>query len=257
MAMTVVDQLMTKHDVDWNQIGYVQVGTNSTTDKSKSIFTFLMQLWTARGAESFDIEGVDNISGTYGGTAAFFNVLNWLESTAWDGRMGLAVATDITIYDRGRPRSLSGAAAVAILMGAHAPLIVEPGLRTNFAAHVYDLFKPIPDSQYPVSFPELRDEWYFRSMEDCYKKFCRKCEERGIFSRQTNRHSAHDFDAVVFQCPYVKVASSLLQDFTTQTTSGHPQRKGTSTTQTWKVPKNMLAMNQHSQARTLSQKSCR
>jgi 3-hydroxy-3-methylglutaryl CoA synthase len=115
-------------------------------------------------------------------------------------------------------------------MGAHAPLIVEPGLRTNFAAHVYDLFKPIPDSQYPVrqaepflffcgaeyaridqvyllsSFPELRDEWYFRSMEDCYKKFCRKCEERGIFSRQTNRHSAHDFDAVVFQCPYVKVA---------------------------------------------------
>ena len=32
-----------------------------------------------------DIEGVDCINACYGGTAALFNAVNWIESSAWDG----------------------------------------------------------------------------------------------------------------------------------------------------------------------------
>ena len=32
-----------------------------------------------------DIEGVDCINACYGGTAALFNAINWIESSSWDG----------------------------------------------------------------------------------------------------------------------------------------------------------------------------
>ncbi|CAG0915188.1 unnamed protein product [Notodromas monacha] len=208
MAMTAVDMLMTKHGVDWDMIGLVQVGTETLIDKSKPIKSYLMQLWEARGSRNPDIEGGDCISACYGGVAAVFHVLNWLESTAWDGRFALAVATDVAIYDRGALRPTSGAAAIALLFGPHAPLIVEPGLRTTHSKHTYDSYRPVPESQYPLTFQELADESYYKSMEDCYLRFCKKCEHRGIFSRQTGRHSLYDFDSIVFQCPNVRMVET-------------------------------------------------
>ncbi|THG00135.1 hypothetical protein TEA_015199 [Camellia sinensis var. sinensis] len=38
-----------------------------------------------------DIEGVDSTNACYGGTAALFNCVNWVESSSWDGRYGLVV----------------------------------------------------------------------------------------------------------------------------------------------------------------------
>lgn len=44
-----------------------------------------------------DIEGVDSSNACYGGTAALFNCVNWLESSSWDGRYGLVVCTDSAV----------------------------------------------------------------------------------------------------------------------------------------------------------------
>ena len=44
-----------------------------------------------------DIEGVDSTNACYGGTAALFNSLNWVESSAWDGRYALVVAADSAV----------------------------------------------------------------------------------------------------------------------------------------------------------------
>ena len=44
-----------------------------------------------------DIEGVDSTNACYGGTAALLNCVNWVESTAWDGRYGLVVAADSAV----------------------------------------------------------------------------------------------------------------------------------------------------------------
>jgi hypothetical protein len=37
---------------------------------------------------------VDSSNACYGGTAALFNCVNWVESNSWDGRYGLVVCTD-------------------------------------------------------------------------------------------------------------------------------------------------------------------
>lgn len=57
------------------------MGTESPVDKSKSIKSMLMRLFD----NCNNVEGVDSTNACYGGTAALFNSIAWLESSAWDG----------------------------------------------------------------------------------------------------------------------------------------------------------------------------
>lgn len=68
----------------YDQIGRLEVGTETILDKSKSVKTVIMQLFEESG--NTDIEGVDSTNACYGGTAALFNSLSWVESSAWDGK---------------------------------------------------------------------------------------------------------------------------------------------------------------------------
>ena len=43
-------------------------------------------------------QGVGNVLGCYGGTAAPLNCAAWVESSAWDGRWAIAAATDVAVY---------------------------------------------------------------------------------------------------------------------------------------------------------------
>lgn len=72
-----------------------------------------------------DIEGIDSKQACYGGTAALMNVVNWVESSSWDGRYGMVVAGDIAVYAPGAARAVGGAGAVAMLIGPDAPLVVD------------------------------------------------------------------------------------------------------------------------------------
>ena len=98
------------------QVGKLQVGSESLLDRSKSIKSHLMALFP-RGSAS--VEGVDDYHACYGGTAALFTCTNWVESSAWDGRWAVAVATDVSAAPSQFP-CMSGVAAVAMLGGADA-----------------------------------------------------------------------------------------------------------------------------------------
>lgn len=70
-------------------IGFLCVGTETLTDKSKSVKTSLMKLFE----ENYDIEGVDVKNACYGGTQALFHAIDWvyanweLESEYCGGRI--------------------------------------------------------------------------------------------------------------------------------------------------------------------------
>lgn len=82
-----------------------------------------MDLFIASG--NSDIEGIDSKNACYGGTAALFNAVNWVESSSWDGRYALAVSGDIAVYAAGPARPAGGAGAIALLIGPDAPLVLE------------------------------------------------------------------------------------------------------------------------------------
>ncbi|XP_028768540.1 hydroxymethylglutaryl-CoA synthase [Neltuma alba] len=198
MSLTVVTSLLEKFKIDPKQIGRLEVGSETVIDKSKSIKTFLMQIFEESG--NTDIEGVDSTNACYGGTAALFNCVNWVESSSWDGRYGLVVCTDSAVYAEGPARPTGGAAAIAMLIGPDAPIAFESKFRGSYMSHAYDFYKPNLASEYPVVDGKLSQTCYLMALDSCYKHFCEKFEKL-----EGRPFSISDADYFVFHSPYNKL----------------------------------------------------
>ncbi|KAG5588882.1 hypothetical protein H5410_039396 [Solanum commersonii] len=217
MSLTAVTSLLEKYAIDPKQIGRLEVGSETVIDKSKSIKTFLMQIFETCG--NTDIEGVDSTNACYGGTAALFNCVNWVESSSWDGRYGLVVCTDSAVYAEGAARPTGGAAAIAMLVGPDAPIVFESKIRASHMAHVYDFYKPILDSEYPVVDGKLSQTCYLMALDSCYKSLCNKYEKL-----EGKQFSIDDAAYFVFHSPYNKLvqkstARLMFNDFTRNASS--------------------------------------
>ena len=90
-----------------------------------------LSLQLFEGSGNTDVEGIDSTNACYGGTAALFNCVAWVESSYWDGRYAVAVCADIAVYSAGNARPTGGAGAVAMLVGPNAPLVLDRGLRAS------------------------------------------------------------------------------------------------------------------------------
>ncbi|KAL8101191.1 hydroxymethylglutaryl-CoA synthase-like [Apium graveolens] len=198
MSLTVVTSLLEKYKIDPTQIGRLEVGSETVIDKSKSIKTFVMQVFEECG--NTDIEGVDSTNACYGGTAALFNCVNWVESSSWDGRFGLVVCTDSAVYAEGPARPTGGAAAIAMLIGPDAPIAFESKFRGSHMSHAYDFYKPNLASEYPVVDGKLSQTCYLMALDSCYRRYCHKYEK--LEGKQFSMDDAYSF---VFHSPYNKL----------------------------------------------------
>jgi hydroxymethylglutaryl-CoA synthase len=208
IALTVTQSLLEKYNIDTNSIGRLEVGTETILDKSKSVKTILMRLF----GDNTNIEGVDNLNACYGGTNALFNAVNWVESSAWDGRDAIVVAGDIALYAKGAARPTGGAGAVAMLIGPNAPLVLEPGKRGTYMTHAYDFYKPDLTSEYPVVDGHFSIRCYTEAVDACYKAYNKRVA--ALAATQTangvNGQSAEGidrFDYMLFHAPTCKLVS--------------------------------------------------
>eukprot|EP00286_Rhodomonas_abbreviata_P009951 CAMPEP_0181317862 /NCGR_PEP_ID=MMETSP1101-20121128/16696_1 /TAXON_ID=46948 /ORGANISM="Rhodomonas abbreviata, Strain Caron Lab Isolate" /LENGTH=522 /DNA_ID=CAMNT_0023425287 /DNA_START=31 /DNA_END=1596 /DNA_ORIENTATION=- len=211
VCMTAVANLLEKYNVAPGDIGRLEVGTETIIDKSKSVKSTLCQLFNSHG--HFDFEGVDNINACYGGTAALLNTLSWVESSAWDGRYGLVVCGDIAVYEEGPARPTGGCAAVAMLIGREAPIVLG-NVRASHMEDAYDFYKPKLDSEYPTVFGQESNVCYLRALDGCYRRFAEKWE----FRNKGSRFNLGQVDHVVLHSPYNKLvkksgARMLYNDF--------------------------------------------
>ena len=164
--MTVLNQLMENYQISWEHIGRLEVGTETLIDKSKSTKTWLMKMFKEYG--NHGIEGVTSINACYGGTNALFNTLNWMESTAWDGRYGLVICTDLAVYEDGPARATGGAGATSMLIGYNAPIVIDTANRSTYMDSVYDFYKPSPTSEYPTVDGALSQSSYLNALDQTY-----------------------------------------------------------------------------------------
>lgn len=199
IALTAVSSLLRETGVNPNDIGRLDVGTETVLDKSKSIKTSLMRLFTAAG--NTEIEGLDATNACYGGTAALFNALAWAESSAWDGRLAIVVASDIAVYAPGPARPTGGAGAVAMLLGPYAPMRFEPALRATVMGDTYDFFKPSVSSEYPAVRGAATVDTYVHAMDACYKRFMTRAGVRD--GRPFDVVRGADF--AVFHAPFYRM----------------------------------------------------
>lgn len=206
LCLTVLSRLMERTGVGYENIGRLEVGTETIIDKSKSVKSVLMQLFEDSG--NTDIEGIDTTNACYGGTAALINAINWVESSSWDGRYAVVVAGDIAVYATGAARPTGGAGAVAMLVGPHAPLIMERGVRASHMCHVYDFYKPDLSSEYPTVDGKLSIQCYLSALDACYQTFSRKCNATKEAS--SSPMSLEQLNALLFHSPFCKLVQKSL-----------------------------------------------
>ena len=199
LCLTVVHRLLDRHGIKPQDIGRLEVGTETIIDKSKSVKSCLMQLFEPSG--NTDVEGIDTTNACYGGTAALFNAVSWIESSAWDGRLALVVAADNAVYASGSARPTGGAGAIAMIVGPNAPLVFDRGLRASCMRHAYDFYKPDLRSEYPVVDGKLSIQCYLSSLDTCYQRYCEKSKRK----QADHDVTLNDFDAVLFHSPYCKL----------------------------------------------------
>jgi acyl transferase domain-containing protein/3-hydroxy-3-methylglutaryl CoA synthase/enoyl-CoA hydratase/carnithine racemase/NAD(P)-dependent dehydrogenase (short-subunit alcohol dehydrogenase family)/acyl carrier protein len=183
MALTVVSRLLERHNISPEDIGYLTVGTESLLDRSKSIKSHLMRLFEESGCTN--IEGVDTYNACYGGTAALFASIDWLQSASWDGRWAIAVCTDISDGSE-QYKFMTGAAAVAVLLGPNAPVTIDP-TRVSHMMHRWDFWKPVGwDVMEPIFDGAYSIEMYMEALTSCQKQMAEK-------TRISNIVEDHDF----------------------------------------------------------------
>ncbi|PLN75885.1 putative hydroxymethylglutaryl-CoA synthase [Aspergillus taichungensis] len=207
MALTTLSSLLKKYEIDTKSIGRLEVGTETLLDKSKSVKSVLMQLFK----DNTNVEGVDTVNACYGGTNAVFNSINWVESSAWDGRDAVVVCGDIALYAKGAARPTGGAGCVAMVIGPDAPIVFEPGLRGSYITHAYDFYKPDLSSEYPVVDGHFSLQCYTEAVDACYKAYAAREQtlkgQNGINgAKDDESKTALDrFDHILFHAPTCKL----------------------------------------------------
>lgn len=199
MALTVVQDLLNSYHVSPNEIGRIEVGTESNPDRSKSIKTHIVGLYPQEWRGS---GGSDCLNACYGGTAAMLNSLNWIESKEWNGKYALVVMTDVAEYGKESPaRPTGGAGAVAMLLGKNAPLVVHRERIVYHCEDVYDFYKP-NNCDYPIVDGALSIQCYLNALRECATKYLKADDE---------------FDYVIMHSPYCKLIQkgcTVLDDIT-------------------------------------------
>lgn len=216
IALTTLSSLVKKYNIDLKNIGRLEVGTETMLDKSKSVKSVLMQLFEE--SNNFNVEGIDTVNACFGGTNAVFNAINWVESSAWDGREAIVVAGDIALYKKGNARPTGGAGCVAMLIGPDAPLAFEPGLRGTYITHAYDFYKPDLTSEYPYVDGQFSLQCYTKAVDKCYTAYNAREQSlkaranghangNGVHHEEETKTPIDRFDYMAFHAPTCKLVS--------------------------------------------------
>jgi hydroxymethylglutaryl-CoA synthase len=162
LAEKVLVKLMKYHSIRPEEIGRLEVATESMTDRSKSIKSYLMKHF--QGVNKA-VEGIDVYHACYSATSAFFSALEWMNGPWWNGKKAIVIASDIAINDYSY-KFINGCGAVALLLGPNGKIKALEGHRYTSCSNEFDFYKPIK-LEYPVLDSELSIYSYFTKLNEC------------------------------------------------------------------------------------------
>lgn len=204
LALSAVARLLERFEVDPRDVGRLEVGTETLVDKAKSTKTVLMQLFEPHG--NTDVDGATCVNACYGATAALLSAAAWVESSAWDGRYAVVVASDVAVYRRGPARPSGGCGAVAMLVGPDAPLALDLSTKATHATNIWDFYKPDPTSEYATVDGSLSLASYLHALDECYLGYCAKNDKRlaRLGRDAPSKWDLSSIDYAVFHSPFNK-----------------------------------------------------
>ncbi|ADM12371.1 3-hydroxy-3-methylglutaryl-CoA synthase 2 [Encephalitozoon intestinalis ATCC 50506] len=192
LALNAVSKLMKKYKLSPQSVGRLEVGTESNPDGSKSIKSYLTDLFPGNTS----ICGCDSVHACYSATNALLNAVSWMESSLWDGRLAIVVATDVAMYKDKRCQPTGGAGAVAILVGPNSIYRIVPSSIIHYFTNQFDFMKPRKTHPFPVVKGKESIENYRTAFEVCYGKFREKMGDE-------------TFDYIVLHSPYTRLPEKM------------------------------------------------
>ena len=127
-------------ELQFEELGRLEVGTESAVDRGKSTKSFLMSFFQAE--DHHNVEGVDTFNACYGGTNALFNTKSWMQSTSWQGSFGAVVCSDPAVHPDPATLSGIGASSISMLLSPFASMRIGK-LRVSFIKHAWDFYRPV------------------------------------------------------------------------------------------------------------------
>ncbi|HLD95342.1 MAG TPA: hydroxymethylglutaryl-CoA synthase [Alphaproteobacteria bacterium] len=176
-----------------SDIGMLVVGTESSVDESRPLSAFVADELGLSGAiRSYEVKHA-----CYGGTVAFKQALEWLDSKASSANQAaLVIAADTCYYEpKSPPEPTQGAGAVAFILTKN-PTIASFDIKSYpYSRPVFDFWRP-----FGTDFPIVEA----KSSVACYSEALFKTVEQ--FLKQSPDHTLDDFKALCCHVPFPKMA---------------------------------------------------
>ena len=193
MAMTSLTRLKKLCNLDFSDIGRLEVGTESQVDRAKSIKSFLMDLFGESGCH--DVVGADTYNACYGGTNALFNAISWVQGDSWNGKYAIVICSDAAVHPGRDHLSSIGASSIAMLVGPNAAYVIEPE-RATFIKHTWDFYRPIGwKTNDALVDMDTATEQYEEALRSCQSRFSSQIGTNDLFS-------IYDYAAFHCNAPY-------------------------------------------------------
>lgn len=112
-----------------------------------------------------------------------------------------------------------------MLIGPNATIILDRKVRSTYMANVYDFYKPILSSEYPIVDGPLSNRCYLEALDQCFNLYFNKLTRiEATKSHQLNGNVQFSdqnrsnqnildlklFDAIIFHAPYCKLVQKSL-----------------------------------------------
>ncbi|WP_227374254.1 hydroxymethylglutaryl-CoA synthase [Haladaptatus halobius] len=171
MGANAAYRLMERKGLTPDDIGRIDVATESAFDNSKPVSTYIAGcLEQVYGDDFHHANKGERKFACIAGTQSLDDAYNWIKAGRNRGRSALVIATDTALYARGDPgEATQGAGAVAMLIGED-PSLVELSTEQGYgSADETDFLKP--NQQFPSVDGKRSMQVYLARMREALEDF--------------------------------------------------------------------------------------
>ncbi|MFB6310771.1 MAG: hydroxymethylglutaryl-CoA synthase [Salinirussus sp.] len=171
MAANAARQLMDRKDLSPEDIGRIDVATESAFDNSKPVSTYVAGcLEQVYDGDFHHANKGERKFACISGTQALDDAYNWIAAGRHRGRKGLVIATDTALYARDDPgEATQGAGAVAMLIDEDPDLVAFSREQGFGSADETDFLKP--NQQFPSVDGKRSVQVYLARMREALQDF--------------------------------------------------------------------------------------
>jgi len=207
LAANAIDELMQRNDIRPRDINRIEIGTETSFDKSKSIGNYVVgALEKKYGKGSLKRCALPEGKAACASTGyALENSLDWVWGGRSNGNCRIVAGTDIARYGLGTSAEYTqGAAAVAVLVEENPRLLEFDRIVGQNNENEGSFYRP--DSS-PVAIVNGKDSenQYLSAMKEALDHYYEQVLESGLISLKPGEALTDHFDLISFHQPYPKM----------------------------------------------------